>query len=214
MTQLERTRHQLTFKEVHRLGLAREKVIWPRTAEVLLVAGTLLVGPLTSPVVAQDRNRLELQAGGGFVWGGGAEDPGPSLATYDVGFVLWDDKWGVAARYVRGPGQDRAEWANSDSYIGSGNLRYTTVTARRRWFLAGSTELNVGFGLMLGGSFEDLDMRRSRVVATESVFSGFSFEALVGHRFSRHFGVKWGLTQDCNPETVNTQLVGLGVIGF
>ena len=51
------------------MGLAREKVIWPRAAEVLLAAGTLLVGPLTSPAVAQDRDRLELQLGGGFTWG-------------------------------------------------------------------------------------------------------------------------------------------------
>ena len=213
MTQLERTRHRRTFKEVHRLGLGREKVIWPRTAEVLLVAGTLLVGPLTSPVVAQDRNRLELQAGYGFVW-----STELSLATYDVGVAFWDHNWGVAARFVRGPGQDlylRGEGRNNDIYIFQGNLRYTTVTARRRWFLAGSTELNVGFGFMLGGSFEENELRPGRSPSrTETGFLGFSFEALVGHKLSRHFGVKWGLTQDCNTETAFRQLVGLGVIGF
>ena len=105
------------------------------------------------------------------------------------------------------------------TFAGIRNLRYMTVTARRRWFMPGVAELNVGFGLMLGGSYEDVRFwQQSGLPPERFVYEtptgAFSLELLVGHKLSRHFGVKWGLTQDFNFETANTQLVGLGVIGF
>ena len=54
------------------------------------------------------------------------------------------ERWGVAARHVRGPGDDI--WGSPVEsgdriFSGEGNLRYTTVTARRRWFMASGMEL-------------------------------------------------------------------------
>ena len=190
---------------------------------LFFLIGALLVGPLVCPVVAQSRDRLEVQAGGGYVWGGGTEDPGPSLSTYNVGAVFWlTDGWGIAGRHVRGPGEDLDDspvTAARATFSGSENLRYTTVTARRRWSIAGVTELNLGFGLMLGGSFEDIVLLRDPGSAPlrlnpKTSFGGFALELLVGRKLSRHFGVKVGFTEDFNLETNNTQLVGLAVFSF
>ena len=195
-----------------------------RTFEVLFLAGALLFGSLASPVLAQDRDTVELQFGGGYVWGGGNENPGPSLATYNLGVAVWvSDHWGVAARHVVGPGTDLwgppVDESRDRTYIGQGNLRYTTVTARRRWFMTGSTQLDVGFGLMLDGSYEGMGFlkrpgRAPLYLGTDIIFGGWSFEMFAGRKLSRYFGVKGGFTEDFNFETANTQLVGLAVVGF
>ena len=102
-------------------------------------------------------------------------------------------------------------------FSGEGNLRYTTVTARRR-LVHGKRyfELNIGFGLMLGGSYEDIDfLKRSGQpplrLRPETSFGGFALELLVGRKLSRHFGVKVGFTEDFNFATTNTQFVGLAI---
>ena len=186
---------------------------------VLVLVGTLHVGPL----VAQQRDKLEVQVGGGYVLGGGGENPGPSLPVYDVGLAFWlSERWGVAARHVRGPGDDIWGSPVEDSdriFSGEGNLRYTTVTARRRWFMASGMELNIGFGLMLGGSYEGVSfLKRSGQpplrLRPETSFGGFALELLVGRKLSRHFGVKVGFTEDFNFDTANTQFVGLAIFSF
>ena len=46
-------------------------------------------------VDSSNHDKLEVQVGSGYVWGGGAENPGPSLPTYDVGIALWlNEHWG------------------------------------------------------------------------------------------------------------------------
>ena len=193
---------------------------------MLLVLFYFLVGPL----VAQQRDKLEVQVGGGYVLGGGGENPGPSLPTYDVGLAFWlSEHWGVAGRHVRGPGDEiyNSPVETVDRiFLGKGNLRYTTVTVRRRWFMASGTEFNIGFGLMLGGSYEGVNflkqpgqpLRASSIprlhLRPETSFGGFALELLVGRKLSRHFGVKGGLTEDFNFDTANTQLVGLVVFSF
>src|SRR5580765_6195060 len=56
---------------------------------------------------AQRQDVVELEGGGGYVFGSGAEDPGPSLPTLDAAVVVWaTERWGVAVRRVEGPGED------------------------------------------------------------------------------------------------------------
>ena len=123
---------------------------------------------------------------------------------------------------MRAPGDDMWDSPVETTdriFSGQGNLQYTTVTARRRWFIASGTELNIGFGLMLEGSYEGVSfLKRSGqpplLLRTETSFGGFALELLVGRKLSRHFGVKAGFTEDFNLETNNTQLVGLVVFSF
>ena len=202
---------------------ARGELLQQRAVKALVVATMVLIGPLLSPVLAQDRDTVELQLGGGYVWDGGNENPAPSLPTYNVGFAVWmSDHWGFAARHVRGPGDDLWDppYDAGDYYAaGIGNLRYTTVTTRRRWFMTGGTQLDVGFGLMLNGSYEYINLGKRpglpplRMGGGRTRFFGLSLELLVGRKLSQHFGIKVGSTADFNPETTSTQLVGLAVIG-
>lgn len=184
-----------------------------------LLAKALLIGSLSAPVLAQDRDTLELQFGGGYVWGGGSENPGPSLITYNVGVAVWlSDHWGIAARHVGGPGTD--PWSEpavhyNRTVIGLGNLRYTTVTARRRWLASDGMHLDIGIGFLFNGSYEDIERPKPRGRSQAGAFfGGASLEVFVGRRLSRHFRVKGGFTEDFNIETANTQLLGLAVVGF
>ena len=184
-----------------------------------LLTGALLIGSLSAPVLAQHRDTFELQFGGGYVWGGGIENPGPSLMTYNVGVAVWlSDHWGVAARHVGGPGTD--PWSEpavlyDRTEIGLGNLRYTTVTARRRWLTSDGMLVDIGFGLLFNGSYESIEQPKPRGRSPAGAFfGGASLEVFIGHRLSRHFRVKGGFTEDFNIETANTQLVGLAVVGF
>ena len=182
-----------------------------------LLASATLIGSFSVPVLAQDRDTLELQFAGGYVWGGGVENPGPSLMTYNVGVAVWlSDHWGVAARHVGGPGTD--PWSEPAVYydrtvIGLGNLRYTTVTARRRWLTSDGLHVDIGFGLLFNGSYEFIERPGNRSQAGV-FFGGASLEVFIGRRLSRHFRVKGGFTEDFNIETANTQLLGLAVVGF
>lgn len=50
---------------------------------------------------------VELEGGGGHVFGVGAGAPGPSVPTLDAAVVIWPaERWGVALRRVEGPGED------------------------------------------------------------------------------------------------------------
>lgn len=187
---------------------------------LILVA---LAGTLICPVGAQHHDRFEFQVGGGYGWGGGGENPAPSLPAYDVGLAVWlSDHWGIAGRRTWAPGQDLYDPPRPGGdriFAGKEKLQYWTVTARRRWFLARSTDLNIGFGLMLGGSFEYVEYltvpgEPPRRIHPEAEFGGFSLELLVGHKLSRYIGVKGGFTGDFNFETANTQLVGMLVFSF
>ena len=56
------------------------------------------------------------------------------------------------------------------------------------------TEINIGFGLMLGGSYEDIDFLKRPGqpplhLRPETSFGGFALELLVGRKLSRHFGI-------------------------
>jgi hypothetical protein len=183
----------------------------------------LILACRSQPAVAQTRDVLELQLGGGYVVGGGAEDPGPSLPTHDVGIAVWlTEHWGVAARRVVGPGEDIRDSpivGRDRIFAGKGNLKYSTVTARYRRFFLGEIELNIGFGLAMQGTFEGVQFllrpgEPPRRITPETRFGGFALEVLLGHKFSRHFGAKGGFTEDFSFETSNFHPVGLGVISF
>ena len=163
---------------------------------------------------------VEVEAGGGYVFGGGAENPGPSLPVWDVGVVVWPwEKWGVAARIVDGPGEDLHEPSVSTdrTFLGTGYLRYWTVTARRRWDVQPALRLELGFGLLFDGRFATIQMFHDpprRSTEPDLFFNGFSVEALVTPRLSKHFGLKAGVICEGNFETTNLQPVVLGTLRF
>jgi hypothetical protein len=186
---------------------------------ILVLAGLFSIG-FGDLGYAQNRATVEFEGGGGYVFGGGAEDPGPSLPTVDATIVVWPaERWGLAARLVEGPGEDLhtpREGLDRTS-LGVGHLHYWTVTARHRRPLSRSLGVELGFGKLFGGEFATIQMfhdppRRSS--KADTFFNGLSLEALVTHALARHFALKAGLTYDFNVETDNLQTVALGVIGF
>ena len=169
---------------------------------------------------AQTRPAIELEGGGGYVFGGGSENPGPSLPTLDAAIVVWPGKrWGLAARVVRGPGEDLHTPVESldRTFLGSGHLQYWTATLRHRRLLRADLGLEIGAGMLFGGEFASVQMFHNpprRVAAPDNFFNGLSVEALVTRGLARSLAVKAGLTCDFNVETVNLQPVALGVIRF
>jgi hypothetical protein len=180
----------------------------------------------SAPVRAQHAPTIDLEAGGGYVFGGGVENPGPSLATVDVGAALWwSEHWGLALRAVVGPGEDLLArnglaLGNGDRswrFLGTGELRYLTVTFRRRRSLGGPWRLETGAGLMLLGQFatvQEIGDPPRRVSAPATFFSGLALEALATRELSPRFVVKAGVTYDFNVETNNLQPVILAALRF
>src|SRR5436309_2253457 len=163
---------------------------------------------------------VELEGGGGYLFGGGAENPGPSLPSLDAAIVVWpSERWGVAVRQVEGPGEDLHPPVESldRTFLGVGYLRYWTITARHRRPISHDLGLEIGFGWLLDGEFATIEMFRNpprRSTAPDTFFYGFSLEAFVTHSFARHFAVKTGVTYDFNFETNNFQPVALAVVRF
>jgi hypothetical protein len=181
---------------------------------------------LLAPTVAsaQAPPRLEVSAGPGYVFGGGMENPGPSLPAFNVGVTVWPfERWGVAGRAVRAPGEDRYPSplpSHDRTYLGLEKLAYYVVGARYRRLFAARQEMNIGAGLMLGGEFRTVvlldqpagpPVRRSH---PDTFFNGFSVEGSWGWRLHRHLRVKGGLTYDFNFETTNLQPVISAVLSF
>jgi hypothetical protein len=196
----------------HRLGR------WLPQALLLATAGLT-----DSEVLAQAYDhRVELQGGGGYVFGSGS-DSGPSLPVFDVGIVFWfDERWGVAGRHVRGWGEDireEPEPSGARLFISKDDLSYTTLTVRHRRGLREDLELNLGFGLLVGGRSEStLEQVRpggppERTGITNK-FNGFSLEALIGYRLTPNVSIKAGVTEDFNFDVANTQPVVLLVLSF
>jgi hypothetical protein len=169
---------------------------------------------------AQSRTVVELESGGGYVFGSGAEDPGPSLPTFDAAIVVWPtERWGIAVRLVEGPGEDLHTPAESldRTFLGAGHLHYWTATARHRRSISRDLGLEVGFGMMFDSKFGTIEMFRDpprRVSVPNGPAYGFSLEALVTHPLARHFAVKAGVTYDFEFETNHFQPVALAVIRF
>lgn len=165
--------------------------------------------------------RVEFEFGGGYVVGGGMENPGPSLPALDVGLVFWPAaRWGVAVRLVEGPGEDLHEpVVSSDrTFLGTGHLHYWTATVRRRAALTSAVGLELGFGLLFNGRFSTVQVfhdppRRSS--APDNFFDrGGSLEAFVTRSLGRNLGIKGGVTFDFNLDTTNFQPIAVGVIRF
>ncbi len=52
-----------------------------------VAACVMLLAPAAAS--AQGLPRVEVSAGAGYVFGGGVENPGPSLPAYNVGVTFW-----------------------------------------------------------------------------------------------------------------------------
>lgn len=169
---------------------------------------------------AQERPVVELEGGGGYAFGGGGENPGPSLPTLDAAIAVWPtERWGLAVRLVEGPGEDlHAPIESLDrTFLGLGHLHYWTVTVRHRRSLSPDLGLEIGFGMLFDGEFATIQMfhnppRRSSM--PDTFFNGFSVEMLVTHPLARHFALKAGVTYDFNFDTANLQPVALAVMRF
>jgi len=164
---------------------------------------------------------FEIELGAGYVFGSGAENPGPSVPVFDAGVACWPSaRWGIAVRVVDGPGEDLHEPVvfMDRTFFGTGHLRYWTFTARHRRALQPTWGMEIGAGLMTNGRYASVwmftDQAESRHAGGGSDFAGFSLEGLATKAFSRHFGIKAGVTYDFNFETNNLQPVVLGTIRF
>jgi hypothetical protein len=189
----------------------------------VLVLTAICAAGLAEAGNAQGRYVVEVGAGGGYVAGGGAENPGPSLPSYDVVVAVWPfERWGVGVRWVEGPGEDlHAPIESFDrTFLGTGHLRYWTVTARHRRPLPRRLELEIGFGLLFDGEFATIvDLHNPpgpprRLSEADTFFTGMSVDGLVTRDLGRHFAIKGGLTFDFNFETTNVQPVALAVVRF
>lgn len=176
------------------------------TQRVLFTIAALAA--LLAPAHAQ---RLELEAGVGYVLGGGAENPGPSLPTIDGAVVVWPwAAWGMAVRLVKGPGEDLHEpiVSGDRTFLGQGHLQYWTVTVRRRIAVGDGRAVELGFGQLFGGRFatvQEFHQPPRRVASRDTFFSGFALEGLFMHTLARRLAVKGGVTFDFNVETTNLQ---------
>ena len=167
---------------------------------------------------------VELEGGGGHVFGVGAGAPGPSVPTLDAVVVVWaTEHWGVALRRVEGPGEDlytTPKESPDRTFLGVGNLHYWTLTARRRQSISGNLGFEIGFGMMFNKGVGFIEMfrdppRRVSVPSGRGVgFGDYSVEALVTHSLARHFAVKAGVTFDAPLEANHFQPVALAVVRF
>lgn len=190
---------------------------------LLVVVCALIFSPSAR---AQQASTVDVEGGGGYVFGGGVENPGPSLPTLNAGMsVWWTDHWGLALRVVAGPGEDLLDgdglvMGADDSnwrFLGTGDLRYLTVTVRRRRPLGGAWGFETGAGLMLLGQFatvQEIGDPPRRVSAAADFFSGIALEALATRELSPRFLLKAGVTYDFNVETNNLQPVVLAALRF
>jgi hypothetical protein len=183
---------------------------------------TLCSLALAGSAHAQRQDVVELEGGGGYLFGSGAEDPGPSVPTVDAAIVVWAaPRWGVAVRRVEGPGEDLYTppiEIPDRTFLGVGHLRYWTVTARHRRPISRDLGFEIGFGLMFDDTFDDIEMFRDpgigRIAARNGPAYGLSLEALVTHALARRFALKAGVTYDFNVETNHLQPVALAVVRF
>lgn len=164
---------------------------------------------------------LDLGLGAGYVVGGGSENPGPSLPTFDVVSVIWPwSSWGLAFRWVEGPGEDLYDQpiASGDrTFLGFGHLRYFTVTARHRRRFSDTLGLELGAGMALQGQFatiQELPAPIGRLDDADILFGGFATEALVTRRLLGRLWLQAGATFDFNFETNNFQPVLFAVYRF
>ena len=176
----------------------------------------LVAGSAPSPTLAQ---HVELGAGAGYVFGSGAEDPGPSLPSVDGSVAVWPfTHWGVAYRRVSAPGDDLWDTpvqSGDRVYLGQARLRYWTATARYRRPIGPSSGVQFGLGVQKGGEFSTIwTLRGQHRVDPDSFFSGMALEAFVTRRVWRHLAIHAGATFDFNVETNSLQPVVLAVMGF
>jgi hypothetical protein len=171
----------------------------------------------------QSRPGFELEGGAGYAFAGGRGSPGPRLPTFDVASVVWlGDRWGIAIRFVEGPGEDLRQEPITDlhgtTFLGLGSLHYSTATARYRTSLSSFVGLELGVGLMFEQQIASIRMAgdpQRRVTEPENgPRSGFSTEALVTLPIAHHFAIKAGGTYEFDFEGNHLQPVALAAIRF
>ncbi len=187
-------------------------------ALLLMLLGLLGV----APSVAAQSPVVEIELGGGYIFGGGAENPGPSVPTIDAAIALWPTaRWGLAARLVRGLGEDLHDApapSGDRTFLGQCCLEYYTVTARHRRHIPHDLGIEIGFGVLFGGAFGAVVMFHDpphRSAAQDTFFDiGYALEMLVTRALARRIAVKAGVTFEGNFETTNLQPVVLAVVRF
>ena len=175
--------------------------LWRRPAGWLLMAATMLVGPLACPVAAQGPNQVELLVGGG----GGATNSnwnGFSPPAIELGATFWwNDDWGISGRHEFHILPNSSVRPRRFYY----DRRFSNVTLRRRWPLGDAYELDLGFGATL-------------ITGRGQPTGGaVPFEVLVGRSLSRHFGVKGGYRHEMYWGDIivhRSRFIGFAVFGF
>jgi hypothetical protein len=183
----------------------------------------ILLGVLgVAPGVAAQSPVVEIEFGGGYTFGGGGENPGPTVPTVDATIAVWPSaRWGIAARLVRGLGEDlhvAPAPIGDRTFLGQCCLEYYTLTARHRRRIPHDLGMEIGFGLLFGGAFGAVVMFHDpprRSAAQDTFFdAGYALEMLITRALARRIAVKAGLTFEGNFETTNLQPVALAVVRF
>lgn len=178
-----------------------------------------LIG-VAAPVQAQDRSRVDLEAGIGFSVTG---DPAPSLPTGSVGVAFWLSRaWGVSFTGVTSFGEDRYDppiEIPDRFYIGQDDLRYVRVSLRYRRAIGARTMLVLGAGAVTNASYEVILLLKTAGGGTRRIdfrnqWGGLGGEMYLDRHLGRHLRVRGGITFDTSAETSVFQPVVLGVVAF
>lgn len=164
---------------------------------------------------AQERefSRLDVEVGFGQLIHPG-QNSRPSPGTASAGVAIWlTDAWGIAAVHVRGRGfslNDPIREGSDRVFLGQQGLRYTRVGVRYRRELTPVLTLQVGWGAIVGGSRQVVELlktdeglvRSSPRYPWGSIFGG---EAYVAASLGRHVRARFGVVVDGDPESILVQ---------
>jgi hypothetical protein len=181
------------------------------------VAAVCVILCVPATASTQVHNRIEIQAGGGYPFGGGAI---PSLPLLEVQLVAWlSPHWGVAVTQGWTLGRelnDPPSVGSDRTFVGQEGATYTTVTVRRREAVSPAMLIEVGGGLTWG-SYEDIESfhdEPGQEFVFENAFGGLTFEVHAVRRMTSHWSGKTGAVLTLSPETSDLRFTGAIAFGF
>jgi hypothetical protein len=182
----------------------------------------LFVLIVPAAVGAQELSRVDLEVGFGHVVHPGRNSR-PSPSTISLGVGIWlSDSWGFGAVHVRGRGfslNDPIRETSDRLALGQQGLRYTRLVGRYRRNLSQALVLQVGGGVILGGSRQLVELLKTPEGPVKSSprypwGSIPAAEAFVGGQLGGDVRARFGLVIDGDPESITIQPTMGAVIAF
>lgn len=188
-------------------------------ARALGVLPVLLM--IATSALGQERPRVELELGLGYVIDRSVETEPPSTGTRLAGLTFWWARaWGGSVVRIVSRGfslNDPPVEISDRVFLGSQNLRYVRIAVRHRRVLTQTTTLLVGAGIFRG-SYEDVTLRKTasglRKAGSRLAVVGIAGEIYLDGRLMRYLGLRVGATAEGVWEARMIQPVFLGVISF